>query len=365
MAEITALERHSCAACGARAEWSARRQALVCAYCGTVSPYEIDTDTGKVREIGLVKTLRELPDELRGWKAPKRSVRCQSCRAISVFDPERVGQNCQFCGSPELVDYDELKAPIRPQSVLPFRVDATRARDAVRRWLGGKWLAPRAFATRALVDTIQGVYLPYWTFDARVDCRWTAESGTYYYTNEMTRRARGRRATRRVRHVRWRPASGRLTHVFDDQPVPGSKGTDTRLLREIEPFPTAEAMPYDTALLAGFVVEHYQVVLVEAAERARRSMLGHLTSLCAQQVPGDTQRNLRIEPSFSGQTFKHMLVPVWLLTYAHRENTYQVLVNGITGEIAGRYPKSAFKLLALALVAAATLALVALLLRGL
>ena len=68
----------------------------------------------QIHEIDLVATLRELPDEQRGWQAEKRSVQCQSCRAVMVFDPTRVGQNCEFCGSPALVDYNEIKAPIRP-----------------------------------------------------------------------------------------------------------------------------------------------------------------------------------------------------------------------------------------------------------
>ncbi len=363
MAEITALESHSCAACGARAEWDPRRQALVCSFCGTIAPHEIDTDTGKVKEIDLVSTLRELPGELRGWQAPKRSVRCKSCRAISVFDPETVGRNCDFCGSPELVDYQEIKAPIRPQSVLPFRIEEGRVRDAVRGWLKGRWFAPRSLARGSLIDSVRGVYLPYWTFDARVDCRWTADSGTYYTTQQTSRDSRGRSVTRRVRRVRWRPASGRLHHVFDDEPVPGSKGIDSGLLRRIEPFPTGDALPYDTALLSGFVVEHYQVVLFEAADRARKAMLSRLAELCAAEVPGDTHRNLRIDPEFSGQTFKHMLVPVWLLTYDHGRTSYQILVNGVTGEIAGRYPKSLWKILAAALAAAAAAALLLLVAR--
>ena len=68
------------------------------------------------------KALRELPDEARGWLTERRTVQCQSCKAVSVFDPERVGQNCEFCGSPALVDYKEIKAPIRPQSLLPFKI---------------------------------------------------------------------------------------------------------------------------------------------------------------------------------------------------------------------------------------------------
>src|SRR6185295_15994072 len=190
-AATTALAKHACPACGAQGEWSPAKQALVCPYCGTEAPGELDSDTGKVQEIDLARTLREMGDELRGWQAEKRSVRCRSCQAVSVFDPERVGQNCEFCGSPELVDYTEIKAPLRPQSLLPFRLDATRVRDLVRKWYAAKWLAPGRFKRLARVDTLRGVYLPYWTFDAKVRCPWTAESGTYYYTTETYRDSKG------------------------------------------------------------------------------------------------------------------------------------------------------------------------------
>jgi hypothetical protein len=87
------------------------------------------------------------------------------------------------------------------------------------------------------------------------------------------------------------------------------------------------------------------VVLVDAAQRARASMDAQLMSLCGSQVPGDTYRNLRIDPDYSGQTFKHILVPIWLLTYTFGPRTFQVVANGSTGVLAGRYPKSPWKIL--------------------
>ena len=354
--EHTALEKHACAACGAQAEWSPARQALVCPHCGTVAPAELDRDTGKVREIDLVRALRELPDELRGWQAAKRSVRCRSCQAVSVFDPARVGQSCEFCGSSELVDYDEIKAPLRPQSLLPFRIEITQARETVRAWLRGRWLAPGSLGRQAALDAVHGVYLPYWTFDAAAHGRWTAESGTYYDTTETVSDSRGRQQTRRVRHVRWHPAAGEIDHAFDDEPVAATRGVDHDLLRRIEPFPTRELVPYDTAYLAGFVVEHYQVVLIDAARRARESMVRQLRVLCAGQVPGDTHRNLEVDATFAGETFKHVLVPVWLLAYRFRGRAWQVAVNGVTGAVAGRYPKSAWKVALLVLAGLAALA---------
>jgi len=351
MSEYTALEKHSCAACGGKAEWQPERQVLACPYCGTVSPYEIDRDSGKIQEIDLVKTLREMPESLRGWKAEKKTVKCQSCHAVSVFEAEKVGQNCEFCGSPELVDYEEMKAPIRPQSLLPFKIGETDVRSIIKRWYGSKWLAPGKLKKKALVDTIKGIYVPYWTFDARVHCPWQADAGYYYYTTETFRDRNGRMQSRRVRRVRWEFSSGEIDHFFDDEPIPGGRGVELGLLKQIEPFPTADLLPYDTAYLAGFVIEHYQVVLIEAARAAREGMHQQLRQLCGQQVPGDTHRNLKISPDYAGETFKHILVPIWVLAYDFGAKSYQVLVNGVTGDIAGHYPKSIWKILFLVLLA--------------
>jgi hypothetical protein len=323
----------------------------VCPFCGTATPFSVD-ESGAVVELDLVTALRELPDEARGWQAEKRAVQCQSCRAVSVFDPARVGQQCDFCGSPKLLPYEELKAPIRPQSLLPFKVPEPHVREQIRRWYASKWLAPNSLRRRALVDRVHGIYIPYWTFDAHVVCPWQADAGHYYYTTETYRDNQGRRQTRQVRQVRWEPASGEVRHFFDDEPVPGTHGVALDLLRQVEPFPTGELVPYSTGFLSGFVVEHYQVVLVEAAQHSQAQMTRKLFDMCAAQVPGDTHRNLRIQPVFSGQTFKHILVPVWLLTYTYGNRHWQVVVNGVTGRVAGRYPKSPWKIALLVLLVA-------------
>lgn len=362
MTTTVALEKHPCPACGAQAEWNPGKQKLVCPFCGTESPYQV-TATGAIEEIDLVRALREMPEELRGWQTEKRTVQCQSCKAVSVFDPSRVGQRCDFCGSPSLVDYQEIKAPIRPQSLLPFRVAEPAVRDQIRRWYKSKWLAPGRLKSRALVDTVRGVYLPYWTFDAQVVCPWDAEAGHYYYTTETYRDNKGQSQTRQVRHTRWEPASGVVEHFFDDEPIPGTQGVSHALLKEVEPFPTRELVPYDTSFLSGFVVEHYQVVLLEASAASEASMREKLEEMCAAQVPGDTYRSLVIHPTFSARTFKHILVPLWLLTYTYGAKVFHVLVNGVTGQMAGDYPKSFWKVFFL-VVAIIIMVMVVLLLQG-
>ena len=351
MPDIAALEKHPCAACGAQAEWNPSRQLLVCPFCGTSAPFTVDAQSGALVENDLAKALRDLPDEARGWLADKRTVQCQSCKAVSVFDPQRVGQNCNFCGSPSLVDYTEIKAPIRPQSLLPFKITEPQVREQIRRWYASKWLAPGKLKYRALVDRVRGVYIPYWTFDAQAVCPWEADAGHYYYTTESYRDNQGRNQARQVRHVRWEPASGLVRHVFDDEPVPGTRGVSHVLLQQVEPFQTAELVPYDTAFLSGFIVEHYQIVLLDAAQASQDAMTRKLEEMCAAEVPGDTYRNLQIHPTFSAQTFKHILVPIWLLTYLYATKMYQVVVNGYDGRMAGQYPKSPLKIAFLVLLA--------------
>jgi hypothetical protein len=363
MNERSALHKHACPACGAEANWNPSLQALVCPYCSTRAPVELAADGNAVKENDLVAALRRLTPEQRGWKAERKSVRCQSCNAISVFAPDRVGQRCDFCGSPAILPVSETAAPIKPESQLPFKISESQVRDAVRKWYRTRWFAPNRLKSRAFTDTVHGVYLPYWTFDARVTADWTADAGYYYWETEHYRDAEGKSRTRQVRKVRWVPASGRVNHFFDDEMVPGSRGVDAELLRRIEPFPTRELVPYDPGYLSGWVVEQYQIDLVAAAKHSQQAMDRKLQTLCAQQVPGDTHRNLRVHADYSGQTFKHLLVPVWLLAFQYGRKSYQVVANGYTGELAGRYPKSFWKIFFLILLIVAVAGGVALAVR--
>jgi len=347
MPEAIAQKKFSCPACGAAAEWNPTKQALVCPFCNTVSPAQVELNAAGAEVIvehDLVAALRGIPDDKRGWQANKTSVKCQSCQAISVFDAERVGQRCNFCGSAALVPYEEIKEAFRPESLLPFKISETQVRESIRQWYGSRWFAPNKLKSAALTDTVKGLYIPYWTFDAQVHADWTAESGYYYYETEYYTDANGKQQSRQVQKIRWQWSSGSLNHFFDDELVPASRGVHPELLRKVEPFPTKELAPYNAGFLSGWVVERYQIDLVAAAKLAREDMDRQMENLCSREVPGDTQRNLSVNSDYSGQTFKHILTPVWLLTYNYGTQNFQVVLNGFTGAIAGKYPKSWVKI---------------------
>jgi hypothetical protein len=169
-------------------------------------------------------------------------------------------------------------------------------------------------------------------------------SGTYYYTTEHYTDSKGRSATRQVRHTRWYPSAGQVDHFFDDEPVPGTAGVPLDLLCKIEPFPTRELKPYDPAYVRGWTVERYQVDLRNASRTSREQMDAKMTELCAQQVPGDTYTNLQVSTRYSDRTFKHILVPIWLVTYRFGSRNFQTIVNGYTGVVAGDRPISWIKI---------------------
>ncbi len=341
--DLTAIKKFNCAKCGAQAVWTPSKRTLVCPYCGTVANVDLKTDTSVVRENDLLKALREMPAEARGWQAQRKTVRCQSCQAISVFDSARVAQNCDFCGSPSLIAVDDVQAPIRPEAVLPFLVADTKVREDIRAWYGSHWFAPNKLGTKALTDTLHGVYLPYWTFDAHVHADWEAEAGYYYYTRDSQ--------GRQQQHVRWESASGSMENFFDDLLVPASRGVHAALLEKVEPFPTTDSLvPYDPGYLTGWVVEQYQIDLEHAAHASHERMEETMQEACARAVPGDTYRNLQVATQYSGQTFKHVLLPIWLLTYTYGNRSYQVVVNGVTGKIDGEYPLSWVKVMIVTLI---------------
>lgn len=359
MAEVSALRKHPCPECGGDAEWNAAKQALACPYCGTILPWTDGQDAAgaAILEHDLVEALAASNTNPRGLQAEKQSVKCGSCHAISIFDPDRAAQRCGFCGSPEIVPVDSLTDVITPESLLPAAIPEPQVRDQLRAWYGSRWFAPDKLKRSALTDTLRGVYIPYWTFDAHVDASWTAESGYHYYVTETVRGSDGKMQSRQVRKTRWEPSSGQLSHFFDDDLVPGTVGVHTTLLRKVEPFPTLQELkPYDPAYVRGWTVERYQVDLRQAATLSQGQMDAVIHQLCAREVPGDTHRNLEVASDYQARTFKHILVPIWLVSYTYGPKSFQVVVNGFTGKMAGEHPLSWLKI-TLAILATIAIAL--------
>ena len=281
----------------------------------------------------------------QGFGTPVQSMKCQTCGASVSFAGTEISKNCDFCGSQHVLQQESQRRVITPQSLVPFGVDEASAKQSFKNWLGALWFRPSDLKTKARLGAINGVYIPYWTFDAQVHSQWRAEAGHHYYEKEAYTDANGQKATRQVKKTRWEPAAGQRQDVHDDVLVVASQGLSRPIAHRLSTFDTSKLVPYDPQYLAGWRAEEYAVELPDAWQEAAKKIEQEQYSRCANDVPGDTQRSLEVQNHFSGETFKHVLLPLWIASYRYGDKPYQFLVNGQTGEIKGEAPYSWVKII--------------------
>lgn len=290
-----------------------------------------------------------------GYGTPTQTLKCQTCGAAVSFAGTSISQTCDFCGSQHVLEQQSHRRIIRPQSLVPFGVDENKAKQQFKSWLAGLWFRPSDLKHKAAVGAVAGVYIPYWTFDARVQSEWRAEAGHYYYEQETTMEG-GQKKTRQVRKTRWEPAWGRREDMHDDVLIVASQGLPRPIAHRLSTFDTRKLMPYDPRYLAGWRAEEYAVELGEAWAEAQQKIEQEQYTRCATDVPGDTHRGLQVANQFSGETFKHVLLPLWIASYRYGDKPYRFLVNGQTGEVQGEAPISWVKVVLFILTIALVIA---------
>ncbi len=340
---------YRCAHCGAPVSWDPQQNAVACEHCGNTEI--VSVPAAEIPEYAIAEAMRRTDN--RGFDVQTRRIRCDNCGATVDFDPNSVTGRCAFCGAQSIVEVHEQARVWRPEAVLPFAVGREQSLEAYQKWLSSLWFRPSDLQRQAKVSELGGVYLPYWLFDAHADSWWTADAGYYYYTTRTYRDSKGRMRTRRVRRVRWEPASGRHADSYSNVPIYASQGLPIDMCRAIEPYPFEQLVAYDGRFLAGFCAEEYVVDAVEGWRRGQERMRNWEREACVRLIPGDTHRRLRVSTKLSGATFRHVLLPVWIAAYQYNGETYRFLVNGQTGKVSGKAPWSWVKITAAAVVALA------------
>lgn len=337
--------RFPCAQCGADYRFDPATGGLICDFCGHVAEGS-DHGSGpwgrtSLRELdfnaAIANTLPQQEIE------ETRVSACPNCGAQVEFDTAIHATECPFCATPVVVDTGTHRH-IKPRGVLPFALDESAARDAMTDWLGGLWFAPNGLQEYARKGRkMQGVYVPYWTFDARTRSRYRGERGTVYYeTRTVTRN--GKTETQRVQRIRWRSVSGRVARDFDDVLVLASTSLPQSYTEALEPWDLSALEPYQPQYLAGFRAEGYAVELPEAFPVAREKMARVIERDVRFDIGGDRQRVHDVDTETSDVTFKHILLPVWVAAYKYRGKSYRFVVNGRSGQVRGERPWSAIKI---------------------
>lgn len=348
--EAQAGKKHTfeCGSCGASLTYSPGAATLECEYCGHQQAIPGTAEGGGVeREVveydfgeGLAKARRaKTSDLMQGGK----EVQCNGCGAHTVM-AEQAG-NCPYCDTPMVAAVeDDAATQILPESVLPFKLDDRRARDEFHKWLTGLWFAPNDLKTRASAGRIDGVYMPYWTYDSQTTTSYRGERGEHYYETQTYKDSEGKTQTRQVQKTRWYPASGTVRVPFDDVLVYASKALPRNLVRSLEPWDLGDLKPYDPAYLSGFVAEKYSVDLEAGFKIAEDRMEPKIRSTIKSDIGGDEQRINFMSIHHAHVTWKHFLLPLWISSFRYSEKVYRFMVNARTGEVAGERPYSVIKI---------------------
>ena len=334
-----------CPGCHADMRFDAASGSMTCDYCGEAVAFEEQEKSQEIVEYDLMKGLAD--GEQSGFGDEVRRSTCQACGASVCFGSNVTATLCDFCGSNQVLQEQELRRLIRPESLVPFRIEKERAHTEFKNWISKLWFRPNDLKHRAKVAEIGGVYVPYWTFDSVVASDWTAQAGYYYYETESyttTENGQTVTRTRQVRRTRWVPAWGSRTDAFDDVLICASGGLPSELAHDLETFDTTALVPYSSEYLAGFKAEEYSVELNDGWESAVDRMANVQKRRCSNDVPGDTQRFLSVRNAYSSQTFKHVLLPIWIASYRYGDDIHRFLVNGQTGEVTGTAPWSWIKI---------------------
>jgi DNA-directed RNA polymerase subunit RPC12/RpoP len=354
--------RWPCAQCGAQLRYAPGQTSLTCGHCGHVQAIVAETPWSRAKALQELDLAKGLHDDLAtGDMVEVRTSSCPNCGAQVEISGATHATECPFCATPVVLDTGTHRL-IKPQAVLPFVLSEPEARKAMIAWMGSLWFAPGTLLEYARKGrAMTGIYTPFWTFDSDTASQYSGQRGEYYYeTRTVTVRVNGRNEQRQeqVRHTRWYPASGRVARDFNDMLVMASHSLPPRLGDELTPWDLGKLLPYSPEYLAGFEAEGYTVLLADGHAQARDRMADVIRSDVRRDIGGDEQRITAIDTNWSDETFKHILLPVWMAAYRYNGKSYRFVVNGQTGEVQGERPWSIWKiafaaLLVLALVSGA------------
>ncbi|MGB3245277.1 MAG: TFIIB-type zinc finger domain-containing protein [Sulfitobacter sp.] len=334
--------RFPCDSCGSDLRFDPQAAQLTCDHCGNTQSIEgSGLHLSPIREVDLQSGLNA--DLATIQMEETRVTSCPNCAAQIAFNDTSHATECPFCATPVVVDTGTHRH-IKPQAVLPFAMSEDVARKAMATWLGQLWFAPNGLQQYARKGRrMDGIYVPYWTFDADTKSAYFGERGDVYYENQTVMRD-GKRVSVRVAKVRWSRVKGRVSRFFDDVLVLASTSLPKRYTDALEPWDLSALEPYAPEFLAGFRAEAYAVSLQDGFAQARGLMDRTIERDVKFDIGGDRQRVHDIQTQMGNLSFKHVLLPVWLAAYKYRGRTFRFVVNGRTGRVQGERPYSAIKI---------------------
>lgn len=315
---MPALLEYECPACGGGLEFDPLLQKVKCPYCES----EFEVADLKSKDVPLAEEPAQ--EQMNTYI-------CQSCGGEVLCDESTAATHCPYCDSP-VVMKERLAGTLRPDLVVPFKLDKEAAKAALQKHISGKVLLPKCFKSENRIDRIQGLYVPFWLYDADTDAdvtfratkvrHWSDSDYNYTETKYYDVRRAG-------------------TMQFEAVPVDASTKMANELMESIEPYDLSQAVDFQSAYLAGYIADKYDVQSDVTQPRAEERMRVSAVGALRDTVTGYSSVNeTASEVSFTEMGLRYALLPVWILTTHYQGKDYTFAMNGQTGKMVGDLPMS-------------------------
>jgi DNA-directed RNA polymerase subunit RPC12/RpoP len=336
--------KKSCVNCGAELTYAPGTTELTCEYCG--HRQDIPPAVDGFEELELQPYLDTVGSQSHSEAIT--ILNCKNCGANQHIEENYKSLHCVYCNSPLIIEDARKEEWILPGAVLPFQITQQKAHIIFKNWVNKLWWAPNKLK-KASIDpqNTKGLYVPYWTFDAQLFAAYTGQRGDYYYVSvPYTTTVNNKVVTqmRQERRTRWTPASGTISGFVDDTLIEASKQKSGVIPRKVAHWNLTQLQPFDSSYLSGFVTEKYTITLLDGHLSANEEAKKIADRWARRDIGGDTQRVSSLDMKLSNETFKHILLPVFVSAYTFKGKRFNFFVNGQTGVLSGSRPYSFWKI---------------------
>ena len=328
---MSAITEQKCPHCGGAVEFNVGAQKLKCPYCDA----EFDIAAMQQAEDFAANTVEQINWNSQGsqWDAGETDgmnvYACKSCGGEIVADQTTGATSCPYCGN-QVVMKGQFSGALRPDLVIPFKLDKKAAKEALKKHFRGKKFVPKAFLAENKLDEVKGVYVPHWLFscDAVVNATYQAEKYKHWSDSKNE-------YTETTAYNVYR--SGSIG--FDNVPVDGSTKMPDDLMESIEPFNLNEAVPFNTAYLAGYLADKYDVDVNQSMGRANERIQASALDAFEDTVEGyNAVTPMQAAMQVANGSYKYALYPVWILNVKWKGQNHTFAMNGQTGKFVGNIP---------------------------
>ncbi len=331
-----------CWSCGGQLEFDIESQGLKCPNCGYGEQITHAPDAAVVEQAYNPQALKAFAGSEMTHAEGEKEIVCQNCGGHTTFIGTMTSTRCPYCATPiQRTDVHEAPDRLKVDAVLPFAITDDRASDLLEGWISKRWFAPSEFKKYSTAGSFESVYASYFTYDASAMTDYRGQRG-------VTRtRTVGHGENRRTEtYTEWYPASGRVWNEFDDVTILGNTGFTPKYVNKLDPWPSEQIQPYNSDFIAGHLCRTYDRDIEDCFIDAKNIMDATIDQTIRGDIGGSDQRIHEARTQLSNVTYKHVLLPIWLLTVIYEGQPWQVFINGATGEIHGERPWSKVKIAA-------------------